>query len=620
MSLWEPQWIKRELTTSGQVRCVEVGFDEVAEYYKNLKEKDIKLAHAFLQVNEGEHLNSIVPYRELRETLLRDEATKGLVRRSRARSSTAPVYVAFMDADVLSFRTGKKGIFSCYEEAISRSQVPLHGLTTGYTISTIQHPFASLAVSFDLATRQALSIVFPLAPYFPEPNAALLILDDHDTLEVSFPGTFLDNTAKRAQYRSPQEVPLLITEVVKVRFKGSKIQAGPHFKFLSEGAIETELPCRFLQNRKKKDGTKNAKEFNGLFSSEAGKFEALSHQDLIHVRNTSQSHMKSRDWSTYVYNYLGEYMGSDSVQLVENNQPGAIVKKRKDQFLISMFSTLHSFYSPVAVTLREVEAHGYNLVEYLFSFVKDYASMTSRKILRVTYGGDSGSKVKSTKLTGDLLRKHIRTYDDFLSIIDKFYTQPIAKFVERASQICGMAELPIIIRYVQLVPVSLPKILTLQPSEKPQEVKQPSAIQLQLSGVPAGTKSSTGDGAEQAVERADQLRRQPTIGYLAVNLTLPNVKKLLGRLNRRCAYATIDGFAGVKAGNSWRVVNKAKTLSSNVKTIWTKFSSSTWDQVLTGLNLSMQDLTHVLNADMKGIQLAKDGSSRFVDAFFILEK
>jgi hypothetical protein len=440
MSLWEPQWIRKDITITGQTRYKPVNLTEVTAYYEKLKISNPALAHAFLQVNEYQHLNSIVPYRELRETLLKDEATKGLVRHFRGKTSKSPVYIAFMDADVLSFRTGKKGVFSCYEEAITNNSATLHGLTTGYSVSVNQDPFASLAVSFDLGIRQALSTLFPLAPYYPEPNAIIRVLKGCDTLEVSFPGI---STTSHAKYTSPQEVPLLIKEIVRTRFNNSNAQASSHFKFLTEGAIETKLPPRFLQNRKNKGSTKNTKIFTGQFAHEMNQFITLTHQDLTYVRNTSQSHLKTRDWSGYVYHYLEEHMRPESITVVNVNQPGAIIKNRKDQFLISMFSSIHSAYSPISIALRDVKVHGYNLIEYLFSFVRDYASMTPAP-LRITYGNSKGNKT-----TGDLLRKNVLTYDSLHKVIDKFYTRPIAMLAEQAARVCGMSELPIIVRYIQ---------------------------------------------------------------------------------------------------------------------------------------------------------------------------
>ena len=243
LTLWEPQWIKKVGNKHITVSCKEVN-----SYYLKLNVKDPKLAHAFLQINEHENLNSIVPYRELREELLKSNDTRNLVNDFRNLNLKSPIYIAFMDADVISFRTGKKGVFSYYEEAIISNKEILHGITTGYSVSFEQNPFVSLAVYLDLAVRQALSTIYSLAPYYPEPNAIIRVLDKHDTLEISFPGL--------THYTSPQEIPLLIREIVKQRFKNSNIQAALHFKFLSEGAIETEMPIRFLQNRKKKDGTK----------------------------------------------------------------------------------------------------------------------------------------------------------------------------------------------------------------------------------------------------------------------------------------------------------------------------------------------------------------------------
>lgn len=444
-TLWQPQWMKKETITSltGQTRSrlSKVSLSEVAEYYTRLKQDNSILAQAFLQINEHQELNSIVPYRELRELLLKDKSTKNLVGSARAYSPKAPVYIAFMDSDVASLRTSTTGIFSVYEQAIVAAPNAIHGLTTGYCVFVSQNPFIAFAVALDLATRQALSTVFPLAPYFPEPNAVIRVLDGYETLEVSFPGV---NFSKYAHYTSPQELPLLIHEVVKCRFQGSNLQASSYFKFIADGALETEVPQRFLQNRKKKDGTKNAKMFCGEFSQKDNQFMSITIQDLTMVRNTSQSHLKSRDWAGYVYKDLEERMKTGSITIIEINQPGAIVKNRKDQFLISMFASVHGAHSPTAITLREVKAHDYNLLEYLFDLLQNYEERVPAK-LTITYGKAD----KSTKLTGNLMRKHIATYDGAYGVIDRFYSKPVAALVAQAAHSCGRAEIPVIVRYIQ---------------------------------------------------------------------------------------------------------------------------------------------------------------------------
>jgi hypothetical protein len=436
ISLWEPQWVKREITKSGQTKCVPARFEEVMQYYKDLEAENNKLAHAFLQIQEYQFLNSIVPYRELRDKLLKDKATTSLVKSFRASQPKSPVYIAFMDTDLISLRTSNKGTFSCYEEAIIKSSEVLHGLTSGYSVSVRQNPNAAMAADFDLASRRGLASVFSLAPYYPEPNALIRVLDNQDTLEVSFPGI---SSIGHAKYTSPQEMPLLIESIIKQRFNNSYKQASPYFQFIMQGDIETTLPDRFLQNRKKKDGTKNAK----IFSNKTNKFTEITHSDLTKVRNTSQSHLKSLDWSGYVFKFLKELMKKGSIRICDADQPGAIVATRKDHFLKSMFASIHSAYSPIAITLKEVKKHDYNLIEYLCAFVQKYDSMVPAA-LNITYG-----KTKNTRLTGTLLKKLVSSPHTLEDIINRFYRESVALLVTKASRTCGLGEIPIIIRYIQ---------------------------------------------------------------------------------------------------------------------------------------------------------------------------
>ena len=462
-ALWEPQWIKKEITETGQTRNIPVSLQEVADYYANLKQTDPQLAQAFLQLNEYQSLNCIVPYRELREFLLKSEATKSLVTSSRNINPQSPVYIAFMDTDVVSLRTSQKGVFSFYEEAIIKSAHPLHILTTGYSVSVKQNPFISFAVSLDLAQRRALAKFFPLAPYFPEPNAVIRVLDNYETLEATFTQTNLNHHPK---YTSPQELPRLIKDIVETRFKGSYMHASSHSSFIGEGDVETEMPIRFSQHRKKKDGTKNSMRFSGNFLQTTNQFAGITLQDLKQIRNISQSHLKSKEWGSYVYKYLEERMHPGSIKIIDHKHPGAQIKSYKNLLLISLFSCVHSAYSPLAITLREVKQNNYSFLEYLFSLIQNYSTRVPAT-LSITYG-----QSKSTKPRGDLIKKYVLTYGDLYKLIDKFYNEPIAALVGKASYECGTSEIPLIIHYIQsthTLPISKP-IASVPPQKRAQRI------------------------------------------------------------------------------------------------------------------------------------------------------
>jgi hypothetical protein len=593
-SLWEPQWVKKVSIGRGVIKNVPVSIGEVSDFYNGLKLQSPLLAQAFLQINESQSLNSIVPYRELREVLLKDEATKSLVRSSRTRNPRAPIYISFMDADAVSLRTGAKGVFSCYEEAIQENPQVLHGLTTGYSVSMRQNPFASLAVSLDLANRRALSTVFPLAPYYPEPNTSIRVLDNFETLEVSFPEIRLNG---HAHYTSPQELPLLMQQIVRSRFQNSNSLASACFKFLQQGDIETEVPVRFLQNRKKKDGTQNVKMFSGEFSQENQQFGSITIQDLKQVRNTSQSQLKTRDWSGLVYKNLEGYMKSGSIRVINADQPGSVVDKRKNLFLISMFSSIQSAYSPLAVTIREVKEHGYNAAEYLFSLIHEYDQRVPMP-LNITFGN-----VKSTKLTGDLLRAHLTSYEGLYSVIDKFYQQPVARLVTQASFTCGRSEISVLTRYIQCAYKPAP----------PRDI-----LNIKLKGEPQGDIKPLENGQGNIPKKEVHVVQNI---YPKAQLTLPNIKTLLsslhnGNKNKKIYYNKIDIFVGLKEGNASRIVNSSKQISSNIRLMWSKFDTQDWDTVLEGLSISLQDLAIMTNAKIVYLENAKNNRINFLDTFF----
>lgn len=593
LSLWEPQWIKKEPTARGGIKYTKVRIEEVTKFHSDLKLQNPLLAQAFLQINECQSLNSIVPYRELREVLLKGEATRSLVRSSRAYNPRSPIYISFMDTDVISLRTGTRGLFSCYEEAIHNSPRILDGLTTGYSVSINQNPFASLAVSLDLANRRALATIFPLAPYYPEPNTLIRVLDGCDTLEVSFPEINLNG---HARYTSPQEIPKLMQEIVRSRFQNSNDLASAYFKFIQEGDVETEVPIRFLQNRKKKDGTKNAKMFSSKFSQEAHQFTSITYQDLKQIRNTSQSQLKTRDWGGLAYKHLKEHMRTGSVKVIDVNQPGSIIANRKELFLISMFSSIQSAYSPIAITIREVEKHGYNFLEYLFSLIRQYDQRVPTS-LNITFGG-----AKSTKSTGDLLRAHIMSYERLNNVIDRFYQRPVARLVTQAGLVCGRSEIPILIRYIQVTHTpAVPRIvLNTKVKNAPQRV--PKLL----------------ENAKEKMPKKEAQRIQNV--YPKAQFTLPNVTILLRSLYNRVSYPTVDDFIGLNKGNAYRIVNSSKKVSPNIEKLWSKFNTQSWDIVLNGLSISLQDLVTITNASLVDLESAKENNINFLDAFFYLKK
>lgn len=558
-ALWEPRWMKRRYRSD-----VAVSFDEVVAYYEDLRAKDPDLAHAFLQTNEHQDLNSIIPYRELRQTLFQHQGTKDLVQFSRTHRPDSPVYIAFLDSDTISLKIGDKGTFTCYEEAILSSAEMLHGLTTGYDISMQQHPHASFAAALDMADRSALATIFPLAPYFPEPNALILVLVGCDTLEVIFPN--------ESKYTSPKEMPLLLRAIVQNRFGGSNASASPHFRFIDRGAIGTDLPTRFLQNRKKKDGTRSYKVFSGKLDEQTHRINGLTAQDLTNVRNTAQSHLKVRDWAMYVQQFLKEFLHPTSIQIVEGNRPGSTVKNGKDQLLISLFASILSAYSPVAITLRAIKEHGYSVVDYLFSLITNYEKRVPNP-LNITYGNTN----RSTKNTGDLLREHVVSYEKLSAVIDLFYTQPQAARVTSAALACGQSEIPVIIRYVQATQkIAIPRPIEMEPE-------------------------------------------QFAIVYIKTELTLDNVKTLLRRLYTRLDYKSVDRFVGLRDGNSYRIVNVSKKLSTNVITLWRRFEGQRWNDVIAHFSLSSQNLLDILKPkNPADIEQAAAANPPFLDAFFHL--
>ncbi len=592
--LWQPQWKKEVIFSGNQTRHVTATFEEAQAYYIQLKESDPELAQAFLFVNEFQRLNSIVPYRELRELLMQSDETKALVRTSRTANPESPVYMTFMDADTLSFDLSGKGTFQAYAEAVSSSNQILHGMTTGYGASVDQGPFVAMAVSLDLSVRRALSERLSLASYFPEPNAAFRVLEEHETLEVSIPGI---KSQGHHKYESPKEVPLLMGELVKKRFGESKITASPHFRFLKEGEIETQVPDRFLKNRKGKDGSSSPKKFIGKWIKERKVIAGATFQDLTNVRNTSQSHVKSRDWGGYVFAYFKELLDqTKSIRLVDGGRPGSVFSGRKDQLLTSLFSSLQSAYSPTAITLIAVKNHGYNLLEYLFDLLRNFEERTPTA-LSITYGNTGA---QGTKRVGKVLQDYVKTYETFGIIVDKFFTRPVFSQVQLTAQLCGRAEIPVLTRFLQgiiIIPV---------PFKLPEpKVKVERAVKL----LPPAMRAPK-----------EEIRPEGRFQYPTAHITFGSIKQLMSSLGLYKSYKDLDTFLNLPQGNSWRIVNKAKLLSPNVRAVWQAFKGKSWTDVIISLSLSDTEMASITHSSEENIRREKDRNKLFLDTFFYLQE
>lgn len=510
-TLWRPQWMKIVKIESRGKQSLHhrlVTLEDVAKYYQELRAKNPELAYAFLEKNEKSVPSTIIPYRELRQALLASDATRDLVRTARGELN-CPVYMAFMDADTESFCPEDIGVFTAYQNAIAESSQELHFLTSGYCPSPSENPYAQMAVSLDLSVRCALGRVLPLAPYYPEPNTIIRVLDDQDTLE----GQFCKIKTGHAKYTSPQEIPELIKSLLQTRSRATS-----HAQFLSEGALATKIPARFLENKKDQYGKKSPKKY----IEKAFDIQAFTRQDFIELRNTSQSHLKIKDWGGYVYKSLQGQMRGGSITISQSGAPGAIVKNRQDQLLTSLLGTVYKGYSPVDRIIRGVGEEGYNFFEYWVHVIQTY-TIEMPAPLDMTYG-----QRKSTRLTGNLLRKEVTSYPKLDQVINLFYTTPVSAEVHRAAQQCGLAERDVLIHYY---------VTTYQPP------LQVSPLRLALPKVEERPALDSGVNVQEAPRtEATAVTNREDIRTLPYNAT--NFRRLLDYLSSHLSTVQITTMAG----------------------------------------------------------------------------
>lgn len=227
--LWEPIW------TAG---CHEVPLTSVRTYYHLLKRLDPACAEACrtrLEQPQG-GINDRVPYQEIREITKNGEPTLRTVDLFRSLEPIRKIYLAIMDPDFIALRNDGAGLFTHYNRLI-KSHLRTHGIapavaSTGYCAAQTVPSILRYGVLLDMRAREALSRVYPLAVYFPEPNLIVSVPEDARTVPESFINRDVVN----------QESRQIIADVMRTR----RIEPIRALAFGSRGAVTTQMPDRFI--------------------------------------------------------------------------------------------------------------------------------------------------------------------------------------------------------------------------------------------------------------------------------------------------------------------------------------------------------------------------------------
>lgn len=467
--LWRPCWKKRYMQNGvkaiGKGKKVEI--EEVRQYYKKLLNKNHEKAQAFIYYNEHTFLNSSVPYNALRESLMKSGLTKQFVRDFHIQNPGQPVYLAFLDDDTLSFRTGEEGTLSCYKGFIrqfyeKQGDFPIC-LTSGYSISWNQHPCLSLGVSLDLAVRRAMAQTFSLAPYYPEPNTIVYIPPELLTLPESF---------RKQNESSPSEIPTLIKSIANERYNGSWMKAAQYCGFLPEGDVETTLPPRFFLQKTSQNIQKVEKSFSDLKK----KFKITS-EDLKNIRSIPQSHLWPKEWGIYIQSFLAEKQKQE-IALGKLKISSSATQNR---FVLSVLSNLYTYYSPVNILINRSECFDYH---YFIGFLKK-AKKNYNALLPLSVEWTYGTNYKKNKAAiemGAYLRKNFRTLDQVILLLNSFYQPTHKSFPSYGQQImtcvseCAAAELRTFTHYIQRYHTSSPSHFVKIKKEISPPASHPSSI------------------------------------------------------------------------------------------------------------------------------------------------
>ncbi len=334
---WDFPW-ERTDKTKYKSRINPPTYEEVANFYKQLKRKNPKKARQFRRESEnnpGHSRRRMVPYRSIRELIKNHPLTKDLTNLFRINNALSNVYLFFCDADTILFN----GCFSVYTQMAQQAKKPIHVMTSGYLFDS-ENKMIRLACELDMNVREATAKYFPQGVYYPEPSFCILILPGNGSILESFEDG-------KSDYESPQESPIILKQVSAFRQNAS-------FTFVFQNPLHTKTPERATTNKAK---TKKPLIFSAIFDKSTNKFSNWTMQDLINItKNSAQSHAHGRSWAINVLNGLKLHNkstvkdGSKDIRFPDGTcftikeQVGSVIR----DIAISLLSRLFSSFDPIS--------------------------------------------------------------------------------------------------------------------------------------------------------------------------------------------------------------------------------------------------------------------------------
>lgn len=233
------------------------------------KEQAVSVKSFFAESSvQRDNLRSQVPFQYIRNWIKTTTLNLPRFEMLLARRIT---YLGIMDDDAVAFRNEGQGqgLFSEYDTIVHENSTlgPPMLMSTGYFASAQESLTTRLANKIDMAIRNGMAKIIPLSPYFPEPNAMLLLNERKLREKISFFGKG-NNTEMRR----------LLTNLKGI--------------IVSERVFFLSKPCLFTSFTEEM----KARTVSKLEISKVGQLEILKS-----MRGTRQTHLGPLLWANNVY-------------------------------------------------------------------------------------------------------------------------------------------------------------------------------------------------------------------------------------------------------------------------------------------------------------------------------
>ena len=346
-------------------------------------QKTIGVLDTFLDISQifgkdRKHpINSIIPYQQIRTTILHSSAFKKLSKLFAQNLPDSLQYVLSLDADFVSLKTDKLGLLTHYDNIVlnhysQRNQFP-SVMSTGYVAPTTETMgIISAGIELDRKIREAVAKTLPAAVYMPEPNFAFLLKSpDHLKLFSFMKGQRAVMSAESRQ---------LIKSATK-----DKLIDPAEMTFVNIGAIQTMIDDEWR--------TGTVMEYTTLTQT------SIFFQKVIKaLRGLHQSYADSQIWANNIYSALGRKVTGYLENAVK---PMKLMRNVFDpyEFVLDMAPQFGSYSKNNFVKALSFMEPFFTNMKLVFDYPKNVN----------TYAADFSESCKGTKKEKEFLKKLFET-------------------------------------------------------------------------------------------------------------------------------------------------------------------------------------------------------------------